>query len=142
MLHSEGAHASVRFQGALQPFGSVSIIEVEDSPRRQKRRLTVEVEEMLVMADLGHVSGRHGVGGGDEAAQVGSPHFVGTQGVLLGFSVWRERAGLFCNNIFRNDKQSAFFAGWGGGGFPQAVLTESGNDEVMWFLNTKHTHQL
>lgn len=49
----------------LQPFGLLSIIKVDHSQRRQNRRLTVEVEEMLVMADLGYVSRRHGIRGGN-----------------------------------------------------------------------------
>lgn len=78
----------------LQPFGFPSIIKVKDSQRRKKRRLTVKVEEMLVMADLGYVSGGHGVRGGNQAAQAGSPRFVRAQSVLLGFIMWRKSAGL------------------------------------------------
>lgn len=59
------------------------------------------------MADLGYVSGRHGVRGGNQPTQAGSPHFVRTQSVLLGFVVWRERAGLFCNGTFRSDNRAA-----------------------------------
>lgn len=89
-----------------QPFGLLSIIKVDNSQRRQNRRLTVEVEEMLVMADLGYVSRRHGVRGRNESAQVGSPHFIRTQGVLLGFAMRGECAGLFCKYTSRNDKQA------------------------------------
>lgn len=92
------------------PFGLLSIIKVDNSQRRQNRRLTVEVEEMLVMADLGYVSRRHGVRGRNESAQVGSPHLIRTQGVLLGFVMWGECAALFCKYTSRNDKQAAF---WG-----------------------------
>lgn len=91
----------------LQPFGFSSIIQVKDSQRRQKRRLTVKVEEMLVMADLGYVSGRHGVRGGNQPTQAGSPHFFSAQSQLLGLIMWRECTGLFCKNTFRNDKQAA-----------------------------------
>lgn len=93
-----------------QPFASLSAIKVKYSQRRQKGRLTVEVEEMLVMADLGYVSGRHGVRGGNQSTQAGSPQFVRTQRVLLGFIMWRECTGLFCNNTYRNETQAAFRA--------------------------------
>lgn len=95
----------------LQPFGCSSIIKERDSQRRQEEGLTVEVEEMLVMADLGDVSGRHGVRGGNQSTQAGGPHLLRAQSVLLGFSVWRESSGLFCKNTFRNDKQAAFRRG-------------------------------
>lgn len=91
----------------LQPFGFFSIIKKERIPRGGlKRRLTVEVEKMLVVADLGYVSGRHGVRGGNQSTQAGSPHFIRSQSVLLGFIMWRECTGPFCNNTFQNDKQA------------------------------------
>lgn len=60
------------------------------------------------MADLGDVSGRHGVRGGNQSTQAGGPHLLRTQSVLLGFIVWRKSSGLFCNNTFRNEKRAAF----------------------------------
>lgn len=99
----------VHFQGRHVSAAAIwFLIRSKGLPEEAERRLTVEGEEMLVMADLGYVSGRHGVRGGNEATNAGSPHFIRTQSVLLGFIMWRECTGLFCNDTFRNDKQAAF----------------------------------
>lgn len=62
------------------------------------------------MADLGYISRRHGIRRGNKSTQVGSPHFIRTQSVPLGFIMWGERTGLFCKYTYRNDKQAVF---WG-----------------------------
>lgn len=60
--------------------------------------LTVEVEQVLVVTDLGHVSWGHWVGGENWSTQVGRPQVVGAHRLLLGVAVRRESPGLFCNN--------------------------------------------
>lgn len=71
---------------------------IHNTKTGQDGGLTVEVEQVLVVRDLGHVSGGHGVRGEDWSAQVGGPQVIGAHRLLLGFTVRRERPGLFCNN--------------------------------------------
>lgn len=64
-------------------------------------KLTGVVEQVLVMSNLGHVSRRHGVRGENWPTQGRGPQVIGAQCLLLGFTMWRERPGLFCNHTNR-----------------------------------------
>lgn len=69
---------------------------VEQSSRSRRRRfLTVEVEQVLVVTDLGHIPRGHGIRRENRATQVRGPEVVRTQRLLLGVAVWREGSGLF-----------------------------------------------
>lgn len=65
------------------------------------------MEQVLVVTNLGHVSWRHGVRGENWPTQVGGPQVIGAQCLLLGFTMWRERPGLFCNNTNRALSQTS-----------------------------------
>lgn len=59
--------------------------------------LTVEVEQVLVVTALGHVSWGHWVRGENRPPQVRSPQVIRAQRLFLSFTMWRKGWGLFCN---------------------------------------------
>lgn len=61
-------------------------------------RLTVKVQQVLVVTDFSHIARGHGVGGEDGAAHVGGPQVIGAESLLLGFAVWRVSPGLVCSD--------------------------------------------
>ena len=75
---------------------SYGILASKRASLRQRKGLTVEVKQVLVMTDLGHVSWGHGVGGENWPTQVGGPQVIWVHSLLLGITVWRECPGLFC----------------------------------------------